>query len=86
MYDKVKKCLESVGYEFIEINVVESPNGLTVEKGFLVEKSRYGKVYIEIYDSGNITIWSYRDGTPLHVISKKEDYVKMFYLAWLLSN
>ena len=86
MYNKVKKCLECMGYKFLECDRVELRNGLALTNGFLIEKSYYDKVYIEIYDSGIIVIWDYMDVRPLYVISKKEDYVKMFYLAWILSN
>lgn len=96
MYNKVKKCLESIGYEFTQFERLNLSNGLALTNGFLVEKVYHDKVrlaksyhadlYIEIYDSGYIVIWSLNDGRPLYIISKKEDYISLFHLAWVLNN
>lgn len=86
MYSKVKKCLESMGYKFKEIERVSLVNGFALMNGFLVERPYYDKVYIEIYDTGCIVIWSWSDGRPLDFIFKSEDYIALFHLAYALSN
>ena len=86
MYNKVKKCLKIMGYGFLENDRVEFRNGMALEKGFMVEKSYYDKVYIEIYDNGDIVVWSYTDERPVYYISKKEDYLMMFQLGCILNS
>ena len=87
MYNKVKKCLESMGYDFVECESAELNTGTKLLKGFWINKSyRHKELYIETYNSGEIAIWNYESGDLLYCIPKKEVYVMMFNLAWALNN
>ena len=86
MYDKVKKCLESMGYVFIECDGANLSTGTKLTKGFWVYKPYQKNVYIEIYANGDIAIWSYKDGILIYDIPKMTDYVMMFHLACALNN
>ena len=79
MYKKVKKALESMGYDFLEFEKVEFENGITVLDVFQV-----GNLYIEI-GTPDIEIWS-MDGKIAFIISKKEFYLMMFELGWILGK
>lgn len=87
MYNKVKKCLESMAYDFVECESAELKSGIKLSKGFWINKNYHNKeLYIETYDSGEIAIWNYESADLLYHIPKKEVYVMMFELAWALNN
>lgn len=85
MYNKVKKCLESMGYVFVECLDVELSGGARLTKGFWVAMHDK-EVYIETYGSGEIAIWNFRDEDLLYYIPKKEFYEMMFQLGSVLNN
>lgn len=85
MYNKVKKCLESMGYEFFECERVELNTGFTLSNGFRFDKP-YKEVYIEMYANGDINIWNYKSGSLEYIIINAEFYVMMFQLACVLNN
>lgn len=86
MYNKVKKCLESMGFYFVECESIEFINGIVLNNGFRVLKTNIKEVYIEIFSSRVINIWDYESGDIEHVIADKELYVTMFRLACILNN
>ena len=52
MYNKVKKCLESMAYDFVECESAELNTGVKLSEGFWLNKFYHHKeVYIEVYDS-----------------------------------
>lgn len=87
MYNKVKKCLESMAYCFVECESVEFKTGIKLSKGFwAIIPHRRKEVYIEICSSRVIDIWDYESGDVEHIIADKELYVTMFQLACALNN
>lgn len=86
MYNKVKKCLESMVYDFTECECVELNNGIKLGTGFYVEKNYLNRVYVEICEDGSINVWEPTTCSYLYTINKKETYVMMFELAWCLNN
>lgn len=86
MYNKVKKCLESMGYDFVECESMELSIGITLSNGFWLNKSYHKEVYIEISESGDIDTWDYKSGKHEYTIKKEEIYIMMFKLAWVLNN
>ena len=85
MYSKVKKCLESMGYEFFECKRVELNTGVILSNGFRLDKP-YKEVYIEMDDNGDINIWDYKNGSLVYIIINAALYVMMFELACVLNN
>ena len=85
MYNKVKKALNDMAYDFKEYERVEFSNGVVIGKGFNVEKSLDKKVYIEIAGNGEIEVWG-ETGNHLFTIHKKETFLMMFELGWILNN
>ena len=85
MYNKVKKCLESMGYEFFECKRVELSTGFTLSNGFRLDKP-YKEVYIEMDDNGDINIWDYKNGSLVYIIINAALYVMTFELACVLNN
>lgn len=86
MYNKVKKCLESMGFYFVECETIEFINGIKLNNGFRVLKPNIKEVYIEIGITKAIDIWDYESGDVEHIIADKEFYVTMFQLACALNN
>lgn len=86
MYNKVKKCLESMAYGFVECESVEFNSGIKLSNGFWVYASARKELYVEISDNGDIDVWDYKSGKHDYTIGKKEVYVMMFHLAWILNN
>lgn len=84
MYNKVKKALEDMAYDFKEYKRVEFSNGVVIEEVFGVEKSLYERVYIEIIGNGGIEVWG-KEGNLLFNIVKKETFLMMFELGWMLN-
>lgn len=85
MYNKVKKALNDMGYCYREFEMVEFSNGLVIGKGFNVEKSFGEKVYIEITACGEIDVWE-EQGIHSFTVRKKEIYLMMFELGWILRD
>lgn len=85
MHNKVKKCLESMGYTFFECERVELNTGFILSNGFRLDKP-YKEVYIEMADNGDINIWDYKSGSLEYIIINEALYVMMFGLACILNN
>lgn len=86
MYNKVKKCLAQMGYDFVECEFMELNIGIRLSNGFWLNKSYNKEAYIEISNNGDIDIWDYKNGKHDYTIRKQEVYVMMFQLAWTLNN
>lgn len=86
MYNKVKKALESMAYDFMECESMRFKNGVKLSEGFQVKKSYTERVYIEIAGEGDIKVWNGLTGEYLFIIRKRETYLMMFELGWVLNN
>ena len=74
MYNKVKKCLESMVYGFVECESVELKTGIKLSKGFWgIMPHRHKELYIDISDNGYIDIWDYKSGEHYYSIKKKKE-------------
>lgn len=85
MYNKVKKALNDMGYGFNEFERVEFSNGVVIGMGFRTEKHFGEKVYVEITGDGEIEVWG-EAGNHLFTIHKKETYLMMFELGWIMRD
>lgn len=83
MYNKVKKALIDMGYFFNEFERVDFSNGVVLGKGFRIEKSFGENVYLEITGEGELEMWG-EAGDYLFTIRKKETYLMMFELGWIM--
>lgn len=79
MYNKVKKALKSMAYDFKEYEKVVFENGVTLLNAFNVDN-----IYIEI-GTNAIDLWSI-NGKHKFTIHKKEFYLMMFELGWIFGN
>ena len=86
MYNKVKKALENMAYTFSEAESMRFKNGVKLSEGFQVEKTYQERVYVEIAKNGDIEVWNGLTGEHLFTIRKKETYLMMFELGWVLNN
>lgn len=82
MYNKVKKCLTSMCYNFTECESVEIPDYVKLQNGFQFSNG----IYIEVTNNGNIEIWNVTKRKHKFTINKSETYIMMFQLGWCLEN
>lgn len=78
MYNKVKKALIGMGYVINEFS-----NGVVIGRGFRIEKRIGENVYLEITGDGELEMRG-EAGDYLFTIYKKETYLMMFELGWIL--
>lgn len=83
MYNKVKKALIGMGYVINEFERAEFSNGVVIGRGFRIEKRIGENVYLEITGDGELEMWG-EAGDYLFTIYKKETYLMMFELGWIL--
>lgn len=85
MYNKVRKALTNMVYIFKEFDKVEFSNGNRIGKCFSVERRLGENVYVEITDSGELEVWG-DTCNHLFTVHKKEIFLMMFELGWILNN
>lgn len=85
MYNKVKKALIGMGYVFNEFERVEFSNGVVLGTCLETKKCFGKKVYLEITGDGKLEMWG-EAGNHLFTISKKETYLMMFELGWIMRD
>lgn len=85
MYNKVRKALNDMGYIFKECDKVEFSNGIRIRKCFRVERHLGEIVYVEITDNGELEVWG-EACNHLFTVRKKEIFLMMFELGWILND
>lgn len=85
MYNKIKKALIDMVFEFKELERVEFPNGVVIGETLRVKKSAYVEIYIELAENGEIEVWDEK-GNHLFTVHKKEMYLMLFELGWIMNN
>lgn len=86
MYNKVKKALNSMAYDFVTSGQAELRNNVKVGVGFIIKKSSKCYLYVETCDNGDIKVYNTSTGKCLYLIKKAEVYIMMFQLASVINN
>lgn len=85
MYNKIKKALDTMAYNYKEYDCVRFSNGVVIRNPLLIEKSYNKKVYVNISDGGEIDVWT-ECGKYLFTVYKKEMFLMMFELGTILGD
>lgn len=86
MYNKIKKCLDSMAIEYRECRWIDTIDQVYLSTGFKIWSNYEYKYYVEVKDR-EINIWEIGEKTKLiNYITVNSFYKAMFQLGMLLGR